>query len=84
MLMADDSEAITNGFSKTFGAPKTRLMCFFHLIKNVDKHLRSVKNVEFRKNLKEDTYVLQPAQNPEHFQNALFLRKWQRNSDNHF
>ena len=42
ILMADGSDAITAGYEEVFGAPFRRLMCFFHVIKNVEQHLRGL------------------------------------------
>lgn len=82
VLLADGSEAITNAFTSVFGAPEVRLMCFFHVIKNVDKYLRLIE-ASLRVQLKEDIYTLQSSQNPEIFVKAsgLFLKKWKKNPD---
>lgn len=80
VLLADGSEAITNGFTSVLGDPETRLMCFFHVLKNVDKYLRLISNVDLRSEIKDDIYILQTAENPENFEkaSALFLKKWEK------
>ena len=82
ILLADGSDAITNGFSAVFGEPEVRLMCFFHMIKNVDKHLLIITVIDVRNQIKADIYTLQSSQSQQIFRKAssLFLRKWKKNS----
>ena len=44
ILLADAGEAITAGFSEVFGAPQVRIMCFFHVLKNLEKILKVLKD----------------------------------------
>jgi len=44
LLIADASEAITNGFSETFGTEFRRAFCSFHVMKNVDSNRHLVSN----------------------------------------
>lgn len=42
---------------RVFGAPEARLMCFFHVIKNVDNYLRLIKK-KFHAKLKENILMI--------------------------
>jgi len=68
LLIADASEAITNGFAETFGTEFRRAYCSFHVMKNVDskRHLvnNKVKWIQLRSTIAE----MQLARSPEHFQ----------------
>ena len=44
ILLADAAGAITNGFKKTFGDPQKRIVCWAHVIRNVDKYLKPINN----------------------------------------
>lgn len=78
ILLADGSEAITNGFQAVFSHPFTRLMCFFHVRKQVDMYLRPLTKDQLGPRLKGDIYALQTCASTEHFEKAsqLFLKKW--------
>lgn len=82
ILLADGSDAITKGFTTVFGVPNIRLMCYFHVKKDVDKDLHSVSDVNLRKLLKVDIDLLQSCQHENQFVQAskLFLKKWRKNS----
>ena len=69
ILLADASEAITNGFKAVFGEPDVRAMCFFHVVQNVDKYLRrfSKKNRSAAQELREDINVLQTSKSQQMF-----------------
>lgn len=56
ILLADGSAAITKGFTDVFGAPKTRLMCFFHVLQSSEKRLKCLKEKD---NIKSDINALQ-------------------------
>jgi hypothetical protein len=79
--MADGCTAITNGFEETFGKSYVRLMCYFHMTKCVDTHIRSFA-VEIRTEIKSDIATLQLAASDEEFNAAaeLFLNKWKQRS----
>ncbi|KAK7601962.1 hypothetical protein V9T40_009403 [Parthenolecanium corni] len=83
VLLADGSEAITNGFIAAFGAPQVRLMCYFHVIKNLEKYLRPLSQNGVSLQLKEDIYLLQTCPNKKTFMQAttLFLQKWREKTD---
>jgi len=77
ILMADGADAITNGFEKVFGADFDRLMCYFHVTKNVDTHLRSI-DAKTRKEIRGDIETLQLSPDKVTFTKAteLFISKW--------
>lgn len=80
ILLADGSEAITNGFHAVFGPPDVRLMCNFHVIKNVEPYLKSLTKNGIAGHLKEDIYTLQICPDETTFTSAfaMFLEKWQK------
>lgn len=80
LLLADASEAITNGFIKIFGAPRVRIMCFYHVLKNVENYFKRLTNKE---DLKADIYALQTCKDEDTFVTAskLFVDKWNNVED---
>ena len=78
--MADASTAITEGFTNVFGPPKTRLMCFFHVIKSVEKYLKPLKEKD---EIKKDIHTLQICKERDVFKIGaeLFIKKWQANEN---
>jgi hypothetical protein len=70
--MADGSTAITNGFQNVFGESFVRLMCYFHLTKAVDTHIRSF-DAKTRSELKSDITLLQLAGGHDEFDVAANL-----------
>ena len=66
LLLADGSEAITKGYSAVFGPPTTRLMCYFHVLHNIEKYLKPLPT-EVSKKIKADLTVLQSSQNESTF-----------------
>ena len=83
LLLADGSEAITNGFLSVFHHLDKRLMCFFRVMKNVEMHLKPIIKNKGGLKLKEDIYLLQTCPNEETFENAtkLFTQKWKKSTD---
>ena len=77
MLLADGSDAITNGYERVFGKPQKRIMCWAHVVRNVDKHLKSIA-VKDKLSIKTDISALQLALNSNIFNAAyeLFQDKW--------
>lgn len=76
VLLADGSDAITMGFVKVFGVPLVRIMCFFHVVENLEKYLKVLpKNLL---HIKQDIDVLQICPDEETFKSAmeLFFKKW--------
>lgn len=80
ILLANSSAAITQGFTNVFGAPKTRLVCFVHLLKSIDKH---TKYLEEKHAIKIDIYALQTCKSEEVFKIGaeLFIKKWEANEN---
>ena len=77
VLLADASDAITNGFINVFGVPRVRLMCYFHVVQKLEKYLKPLE-CKKRVAVKEDIRALQTAQDRQTFTTAadLFLKKW--------
>ncbi|CAF1263893.1 unnamed protein product, partial [Rotaria magnacalcarata] len=44
ILVADASGAITNGFINVFNVVEKRIMCWFHVTKNIDTQLNAIKD----------------------------------------
>ena len=53
ILLADACEAITGAFVEVFGVPSVRLMCFFHVRKNIEPYYKALPQVK-RKELQRD------------------------------
>ena len=87
ILVADGATEETYGFqlaycTETDGIKRElegRIMCWVHLLRNVDKRLKSV-NQRHRANLKSDIYTLQIARNREIFNKAVDLHNQKYNS----
>jgi len=65
------------GFTLVFGPPLVRLMCYFHVRKNIEPYYRALsKNA--RRQLQCDVQALQNCQDASTFLKAvpLFLKKW--------
>jgi len=80
--MADGADAITNGFQKVFGHEFNRLMCFFHVMKNLDTHLRPMpKNIKTA--VRRDIELMQLCPSKVVFEKSakLFLEKWANDSE---
>lgn len=76
-LLGDACEAITAAFVQVFGVPTVRIMCFFHVRKNIEPYYRALPKVK-RAELQRDVQALQTSQDADTFSVAvpLFLRKW--------
>ena len=77
ILLGDACEAILAGFTLVFGPPLVRLMCYFHVRKNIEPYYRALsKNA--RRQLQCDVQALQNCQDASTFLKAvpLFLKKW--------
>lgn len=77
ILLADTSEAITLGYQKVFGVPRIRLMCFFHVLHNLEKYLKVLKARDCVL-IKNDIHELQTCASESSFKVAsgLFFKKW--------
>ncbi len=59
-LVADGSDAITNGFTSVFKYLLFRVMCWFHMKKAYEDHESYVAlDAPHKENIKQDIYVLQ-------------------------
>ncbi|GBN13390.1 hypothetical protein AVEN_13845-1 [Araneus ventricosus] len=61
LLLADASSAITNGFKAVFGFPFRRLMCYFHVVKNIDGKLRGIQDKD---EIILDVFIYAPITRP--------------------
>jgi hypothetical protein len=78
ILVADAAASITNGFKSVFPGFTKRVVCWAHVIRNLDTRLRSVKTHETRQAIRVDISILQCSSTPSIFKKslALFLAKW--------
>lgn len=83
VLLADGSEAITGGFRSIFGEPAVRIMCFFHVLKNLEPYFKGLKKRDECVKLKLDIQSLQTCSNETSFLKAteLFFLKWRAKND---
>lgn len=75
-LVADAAPAIRNGFIQSFGDPEKVIMCFFHVMHNVN--LATFKNKANKDPVKEDLRKMQALTEEKFFDIAskLFIKKW--------
>lgn len=80
ILLADASNAITNGFKTVFGPSFRRLMCYSHVVKNIDTKLRGL---EEGKDLTKDIECLHLCGDDETFTvvSNLFIQKWSESNN---
>jgi len=52
ILIADNAEAITNGFQLAFGHTEKRIYCWAHVIRKIDSKLKSIAEPKYRGMLK--------------------------------
>ena len=83
VLIADSSPEITEGFTRVFGKPRKRINCWAHAIRNIDDHLKTVKDKKVRADIRADIFKLQTNPHPEAMQAAfdLFEAKWTKQND---
>jgi hypothetical protein len=81
ILVADASDAITNGFKEVFEQLSQRVMCWFHM-KNAYKDHESFTAIKnpLKDNIRQDIYTLQLSESKEIFDSAygLFKKKWNK------
>ncbi|RNA13007.1 hypothetical protein BpHYR1_030270, partial [Brachionus plicatilis] len=79
---SQDNDAITNGHELAFGKPSKRIMCWAHVLRNVNKHLVSIPS-ETRNAIISDIMVIQLSINEDIFRAAirLFCDKWLLKND---
>ena len=77
-LMCDGDSAIHNGFRRVFGDEPTILMCYFHVLSNVQRKY-SFNEKANRKTMMDDIRTLHLSPNEEWFDLGckLFAEKWQ-------
>lgn len=75
-LVADGADAIKNAFYKNFRSANKNVMCYAHVIRNVNK--QRFKKLENKKEIKKDLQKLQTAPTSSMFQKGLqlFLKKY--------
>ncbi|CAK9294195.1 unnamed protein product [Gordionus sp. m RMFG-2023] len=78
VLIADGSDAITNGFLELFDKIDKRITCFTHVKKMVDSRLKSIKDSVITSEIINDIHFLQTTKSPRVFEKAfyLFKQKW--------
>jgi hypothetical protein len=79
-LISDAAPAIRNGFIVGLGyAPEKTVMCWAHVVMNVDKKRPLVKDAAVWDEIKRDIHHLQLCLDEEEFRTAveLFLKKWE-------
>lgn len=78
-IIADAAPAIRNGFALAFGHEAEKvIMCWAHVVMNVDKQLVKIKSKEVRASVRDNICLLQTCPNEDAFLHAseLFLQKW--------
>lgn len=78
-LIADAADGILRGFEKVFGYNFIRIMCWFHMRKNLIQHLPELSsNKKHQAGLLHDVDMLQLSQSDEVFDKAaeLLMDKW--------
>jgi hypothetical protein len=70
-ILADGAYSITNAAASTF-PDAIRLMCWAHVVKNIDQKLKSLEP-ETKMQIRKDIQALQFAMNEEQFRNSNFL-----------
>lgn len=79
-LISDAAPAIKNGFALAFGtAPGKTIMCWAHVVMNMDKKLHLIKDKKVRAEVRNDIIQLQLCPSGDAFLHAssLFLQKWE-------
>ena len=78
ILVADSADSITSGFKEVFGNEFTRVICWEHVKRAIDKRLIRIKNVSHRNELLADINLLQSCKVSQKFIVAsnLFIQKW--------
>lgn len=79
VLIADGDRAIRNACAMTFPSVELMIMCYVHVLRNVNKRpLSNAKN--HRKLIQADIDILHLAGSEEKFDNltALFIKKWKK------
>ena len=83
-IIADAAPAIRNGFALAFGHEAEKvIMCWAHVIMNVDKQLVKIKSKPVRASVRENICLLQTCPDEDSFIHAseLFLQKWRASDE---
>lgn len=78
-LIADGDRAIRNAFKDTFTSVDVMIMCYVHVLRNVNKRpLSDAKN--HRKLINADIEIMHQAGSEDQFDEiaALFIKKWEK------
>ena len=65
--MSDDFPGYFTAWTEVFGEPQHHLLCSWHVFKNWNKHLNSIKDNELRLSVKTDLFHLQKVLDTEEF-----------------
>jgi predicted protein tyrosine phosphatase len=79
VLICDAAPAIKKGFTDAFKQPPEKtVMCWAHVVMNMDKNLNKIKDKRARAAIRDDITHLQLCPDEKSFQQAtlLFLMKW--------
>ena len=78
VLIGDAAPAITNGFVEVFGSCPKRVICWAHVIRNVDGKLKSINKKKIKTRIRRDILNLQLSTSEEIFNQAaqLLFEKW--------
>lgn len=82
-LVADGDAAIRNGFFRVFGYDKQTIMCYAHVMGNVQRKYTFADYRSNKEKLKQDLRVLHLSQNESTFDKgcALFIKKWEQSEN---
>ena len=72
ILVADGAAEETNGFKDAYLNIESRVMCWIHMLCNVDKRLKSV-NAAYRNSLRSGILSIQLSRNSDIFNKAIQL-----------
>ena len=70
-LIADGSDAITNGFTRVFGTDYKRVMYLAHMRRAVDKKINIINDKDIEEEVMDDIEKLQLCQNIKIFENTI-------------
>lgn len=79
ILICDASDAIYNAFFEVFPSASLVIMCYVHVLRNIEKHKEKYKK-EHKKEIFADIEILHQASTREEFEilSKLFLKKWSK------
>lgn len=82
-LLADAAQAITNGFMSAFTDIDKRIVCWAHVIRNIDDKLKTISDKKIRFNIRTDICNLQLCPRADMFNTAskLLINKWKNHGD---